>query len=335
MDDQAVIRTYGNMNLPEGTEDRPLVTFALFAYDQEKYIREAAEAALSQTYSPLEIICSDDASSDRTFDIMQEVVSAYTGPHSVVLRRNPQNLGLARHVNLVVQLARGEIVTFAAGDDISLAGRVEAAVTALRAHPEAGFYESGNFRIDSAGAPLGAAKPVFEHDTAVSLAGFTSDAVRGLTGAARSYRTSVLKRFAPLDRFCPTEDSTFLLRCLMLGPGWYAVEQLVARRIHNANLSGDAALVSMNYEAIWRQYRTDAQAALARGDIDKTTHAAVTRWIERTAIARSLTQKSRGAPGAFWRQCVASLQRAASPEVSRFEIFTLVAKAIFRKLLKQ
>jgi len=50
MDNSALIETYGNHELPEGTADRPLVTFALFAYNQEQYIREAVEGAFSQTY---------------------------------------------------------------------------------------------------------------------------------------------------------------------------------------------------------------------------------------------------------------------------------------------
>ena len=41
----------------------PLVTFALFAYNQERYVREAVEGAFAQTYQPLEIILSDDCSS--------------------------------------------------------------------------------------------------------------------------------------------------------------------------------------------------------------------------------------------------------------------------------
>ena len=55
--------------------DRPLVTFALFAYNQEQYIREAIEGAFAQTYQPLEIILSDDCSTDRTFEIMREMGS--------------------------------------------------------------------------------------------------------------------------------------------------------------------------------------------------------------------------------------------------------------------
>lgn len=55
--------------MPDNVTDQPLVTFALFAYNQEQYIREAVEGAFSQTYKPLEIILSDDCSRDRTFEI--------------------------------------------------------------------------------------------------------------------------------------------------------------------------------------------------------------------------------------------------------------------------
>ena len=71
--------------------DRPLITFALFAYNQERFIREAVAGAFSQTYSPLEIILSDDCSSDRTFEIIQEMTAGYEGPHKVILNRNEKN----------------------------------------------------------------------------------------------------------------------------------------------------------------------------------------------------------------------------------------------------
>ena len=61
---------------PEGTS-KPLLTFALAALNQERFIREAVEAAFAQTYSPLEIILSDDCSDDRTFDIIREMAAAY------------------------------------------------------------------------------------------------------------------------------------------------------------------------------------------------------------------------------------------------------------------
>ena len=52
--------------------DKPLITFLLVSYNQEAYIREAIEGALAQTYSPLEIVISDDCSSDATFSLIKE-----------------------------------------------------------------------------------------------------------------------------------------------------------------------------------------------------------------------------------------------------------------------
>ena len=106
------------------SEEFPLVTFALFAYNQEKYIREAVEGALAQTYEPLEIILSDDCSSDRTFEIMKEMVANYRGPHRVLARRNEINLQTALHVQSVAAIMSGELMVVAAGDDISRPNRV-------------------------------------------------------------------------------------------------------------------------------------------------------------------------------------------------------------------
>lgn len=125
MDDATVMKAYGNTDLPAGTKDRPLVTFALFAYNQEKYVREAVEGAFAQTYSPLEIILSDDCSSDRTFEIMEEMAAAYRGPHCLQIRKSKVNLGLADHINEVIANSRGELISWAAGDDVAYPQRTE------------------------------------------------------------------------------------------------------------------------------------------------------------------------------------------------------------------
>ena len=105
--------------------NRPLVTFGLFAFNQEQYVADAVEAAFAQTYSPLEIILSDDCSSDKTFEIMQRAATEYKGPHRIILNRNPQNLNIGGHVNTLAKLANGDLIVLAAGDDISLATRTE------------------------------------------------------------------------------------------------------------------------------------------------------------------------------------------------------------------
>lgn len=107
---------------------KPLVTFAIFSYNQEKYIKEAVIAAFRQTYTPLEIIISDDCSTDKTFEIINELCNTYNGPHSVIARKTTTNSGTLLHVNEVAKEANGSLLILAAGDDISHIDRTEVLV---------------------------------------------------------------------------------------------------------------------------------------------------------------------------------------------------------------
>lgn len=119
--------------------NRPLVTMHIACYNQEWCIRETLEGAFSQTYSPLDIVVSDDCSTDRTWQIVQEMVERYRredGRHNVILNRNPENSYRATYQvkerirGHVHSLWRGELIVQADGDDISLPNRVEETVRA-------------------------------------------------------------------------------------------------------------------------------------------------------------------------------------------------------------
>jgi glycosyltransferase involved in cell wall biosynthesis len=101
------------------------VTLVLISYNQEGFIRVAAESCLSQDYKgPLEVIFSDDFSTDSTFKIMKGVADAYVGPSKIILRRNPKNIGIGEHYNTIISISTGDLIITAAGDDISLPHRV-------------------------------------------------------------------------------------------------------------------------------------------------------------------------------------------------------------------
>src|SRR4051794_16250166 len=105
------------------TQSRPLVTFAVFSYNQEPFIRQAVRAALDQTYARLQIVLSDDSSSDGTFDAMRQMAAEYRGDHQITLNRNDKNLGIGGHIRKLAELAKGEVIVIAAGDDISFPER--------------------------------------------------------------------------------------------------------------------------------------------------------------------------------------------------------------------
>lgn len=97
----------------------------LFTYNQEKFVSQAVNAALSQKCDPIEILITDDCSSDKTFDIVKDAVRNYKGPHNVLINRNNKNLGLPRHIDEAHKLSSGDVIIIAAGDDISHPNRCQ------------------------------------------------------------------------------------------------------------------------------------------------------------------------------------------------------------------
>lgn len=290
MDDQTTLRTYGNTELPEGTEERPLVTFALFSYNQENYIREAIEGAFSQTYSPLEIILSDDCSTDGTLEIMKEMAKEYKGPHLVKVRQTEKNLGIAMHFDALMRLAAGQFVVVAAGDDISHPERTPTSMLLLKEHGELGFVEvkcrnfSGDHVPDERGADSKDA--VLQKYRVFSIQDVLAGNILGFTGAGRTYRRSSYVRFSPLIEGCPAEDTPALFRCLYGKSGAIVDQQLVSRRIHNNNLSSHESLSRMNMLTMTAQYRRDLREALETDLIDKETFNGLSKGIEKYAFRK-------------------------------------------------
>ena len=96
----------------------PLVTMYVISYNQEKFAGAAVEAALLQDYPNLEIIISDDCSTDKTWDEILRIADHYHGPHKLILNRNTYNLGIGEHINRVLKMASGDIIVASAADDI-------------------------------------------------------------------------------------------------------------------------------------------------------------------------------------------------------------------------
>ena len=134
-----------------GADETPTATFIVFAYNQEKFIREAVEGAFAQTYGPLEIVLSDDCSTDQTFEIMREMASNYDGPHNVKAVRTSTNLGLISHVLARGREASGDVVVVASGDDISEPERTTRIVDAFVGDPKVGAVGSWVSDIDENG----------------------------------------------------------------------------------------------------------------------------------------------------------------------------------------
>ena len=214
------------------SEGLPLVTFALFAYNQEAYIREAVEGALAQTYEPLEIIISDDCSTDHTLDVITDVVSEYNGPHKVLLNKNSRNLGLAEHINKVVGLSSGELIVVGAGDDISYSSRAselarifyESAEKPLVIHSSAEKISKDGKLLGILHPPVRSNDPLKLFDKALVL-----DSV--YIGATGAWSKRVFSIFGPITYSPIYEDIILGSRAAMMGGLKYHSAPLLKYRI--------------------------------------------------------------------------------------------------------
>jgi glycosyltransferase involved in cell wall biosynthesis len=106
------------------------VTVGLITYNNEQTVAEAIESIFLQDVDKIdELIISDDASTDRTWDIIQDCVKKFPERYRNVVRKitvnkNEKNLGYLKNFNSVVARASGELFIYQAGDDISFPHRV-------------------------------------------------------------------------------------------------------------------------------------------------------------------------------------------------------------------
>lgn len=242
-------------------KERELVTFFLISYNQERYIREALAAAFAQTYQPLEIVLSDDCSTDLTFEIMSQMVREYQGPHKIIINQNEHNLGLCGNVNRILDLASGEIVVIAAGDDISFPDRVEKSYQIMKEDPNINCVSFNLQTINANGDVISTRSETPECIDKRTLKDFIFQKGFHFNGASRAYRRSAFNYFGPLSTDAVTEDSTLFLRCLLLGSVCFSSDVLLSYRKHGDNYHAYAGKYSLNYENINKQYLKDLDFA--------------------------------------------------------------------------
>ena len=116
-----------NLNIDE--QERPLVSVIMPAYNAEKYISEAIQSVISQTYTNWELFVLDDCSTDGTAEIAEGFANADS---RIRLLRNPQNLGVARTRNRGFDLANGEWIALLDSDDVWHSDKLEKQLTVAK-----------------------------------------------------------------------------------------------------------------------------------------------------------------------------------------------------------
>lgn len=129
----------------------PRVSVVMAVYNGERFLRQAIDSILSQTYTDFEFIVVNDGSTDSTCDIL----ASYQQVDQRLRPYDQENRGLIASLNTGCGLAQGKYIARMDADDISLPERLVRQVRHADAHPEIGVLGTWVEYIDECGAPRG------------------------------------------------------------------------------------------------------------------------------------------------------------------------------------
>jgi glycosyltransferase involved in cell wall biosynthesis len=123
-----------------------LVSIFIPVYNAEKFIAESIESSINQTYKNIELVISDDASTDGTWDIISHYKKSY--PSIIKAYRQEVNLGVTRNCNFLLDKCEGQYICFSAGDDVLGLECVKRSVDVIESNKDVGIVFHKFQRID-------------------------------------------------------------------------------------------------------------------------------------------------------------------------------------------
>ena len=137
----------------------PRVSVALGTHNGARFLGEQLTSILAQTHPIVEIVLSDDASTDGTVELVERAVAERraTDPATpaLVVLRNPIAVGVTANFEQALRAASGDLIALCDQDDVWHPDRVSRAVAEFSARPELDLVAAEARLVDDAGAPLG------------------------------------------------------------------------------------------------------------------------------------------------------------------------------------
>ncbi len=222
-------------------------------YNGERFLREAVESILNQSYHDFEFIIVDDGSKDNSVAIIQE----YKDDRIIILQ-NPKNMGITPTLNRGITQASGKYICRMDADDISLPNRLESQVNYLEKHPTIAIVGSNTTIINELGI-RGKTEYYPQSNNEIKRSIFIHNP---FAHSSVLIRRSVLDQLGVYDsKYLHNEDYDLWLRI----SAHYSIENLpeilLLRRVHGANITVNKELelirfrIKTIYNAIVSYYK--------------------------------------------------------------------------------
>jgi len=203
-------------------------------YNYARYLRQAIDSALAQTYAPLEVIVIDDGSTDETPQVLAEY-----GERIRTIRQINAGVGAAR--NSGVAAARGEYIALLDSDDLWLPRKLELQIARFEVDPSLGLVHCGSESFDNTGRTLSTSLDGMEGRVAEEMLRFDREVITA-PGSRIVVPTRIAEEVGGFDAHLPpSDDWDFCYRVAVRYPIGYVREVLVRYRQHGSGLHLDIA----------------------------------------------------------------------------------------------
>ncbi|MFP3867794.1 MAG: glycosyltransferase family 2 protein [Desulfobacteraceae bacterium] len=217
------------------SNNNPRVSIGLPVYNGARWLKEALDSFLAQTFEDFELIISDNASTDKT----PEICRAYAARDARIrYYRNEKNLGAAENYNRVFHLSTGEYFKWAADDDWCAPNCLEQCVEVLDSKPEVVLCYTKTTVIDENGATI----PMAEDNLNLYSPNVPERFLQTLTKIKFCHniifglmRRNTLAK-TPLQGKYLAADRCLVAELALHGPFWEIPERLFFRRKHSGNI---------------------------------------------------------------------------------------------------
>ena len=140
------------MLIMENIKSKPLVSIIIPCYNAEQYVRNSVMSILNQTYHNLEILLTDDCSTDNTYGVLKELKETDS---RVKIIRHTENRKIVYSLNELVSYSHGKYIARMDSDDISLKNRIEEQVEFLENNPDISGCGTNAFYINERDTIIG------------------------------------------------------------------------------------------------------------------------------------------------------------------------------------
>lgn len=218
--------------LPRISDRKPLVSVVSITYNHESYIRDCLEGFLMQkTDFPVEVIVHDDASTDRTADILREYYRKRPDLFHIIIQRENRH---SKHLPIVLPLynmASGKYIALCEGDDYWTDPlKLQKQFDLMESNPSySGVFHDCKVYQESTGAFM-PEKQIYQNRKVVGLDDVIKNAINGIHTCSFFFRKDSLQELAFFKKKCPVGDYPRLLCLASRGPLGHIEEEMSTYR---------------------------------------------------------------------------------------------------------